>query len=272
MRYSAAELIRMRLLALMVGRGDLNDAQTLADDPGFAMAFGRKDLPSTATLCRFERKIDNRVIEAGNQFLLDMYFRYGFKRKYVFIDVDNTPVPLYGHQELVKFNGHYCCNCYLPLLAFIDGFPVAVFNGNADGRKIMAAQFRQMVERIRERSPKSIVILRADRGFNSRALIDLCEELGCYYIIGLAPTASSKLCSMTGSRNLSTFFVVRLRSAATCYGTTASSMTTRPVLGADLAASSCAITGMTNVGSGILGSFKPTFRGKPTAVAETCGD
>lgn len=172
-RYSAAELIRMRLLALMVGREDLNDAQTLADDPGFAMAFGRKDLPSTATLCRFERKIDNRVIEAGNQFLLDMYFRYGFKRKYVFIDVDNTPVPLYGHQELVKFNGHYRYNCYLPLLAFIDGFPVAVFNGNADGRKIMAAQFRQMVERIRERSPKSIVILRADRGFNSRALIDL---------------------------------------------------------------------------------------------------
>lgn len=182
----------MRLLALMVGREDLNDAQTLADDPGFAMAFGRKDLPSTATLCRFERKIDNRVIEAGNQFLLDMYFRYGFKRKYVFIDVDNTPVPLYGHQELVKFNGHYCCNCYLPLLAFIDGFPVAVFNGNADGRKIMAAQFRQMVERIRERSPKSIVILRADRGFNSRALIDLCEELGCYYIIGLAPNSKLK--------------------------------------------------------------------------------
>lgn len=190
--YSAAQFLQMRLLALMVGREDLNDTQTLAEDVGFTMAWGRKDLPSTATLCRFERKIDSRGIKAGNQFLLDMYFRFGFKRKYIYIDVDNTPVPLHGHQELVKFNGHYGCNCYLPLLAFIDGFPVAVFNGNEDGRKVMAAQFRQMVERIREHCPKSIIILRADSGFNSRALIDLCEELGCYYVIGLAPNTKLK--------------------------------------------------------------------------------
>ena len=44
------------------------------------------------------------------------------------ISVDNTQVELYGHQEGLKFDGHYrCnrnCNCCLPLLAFIDGFPV----------------------------------------------------------------------------------------------------------------------------------------------------
>lgn len=197
-RYSAAQLVLLRLFALMAGKEDLNDVPTLSGDPGFTMAIGRKDLPSTATLCRFERKIGEDVIDAGNQFLLDMYFRYGYKRKYVYIDVDNTPVPLHGHQEFVKFNGHYGCNCYLPLLAFIDGFPVAVFNGNEDGRKVMVKQFRAIVERIRERSPKSIIILRADSGFNGKALIDLCDELGCYYIIGLAPNAKLKamLCDM----------------------------------------------------------------------------
>ena len=191
-RYSAPELLDLRLKALMAGREDLNDFDTLSSDPGFVMACGRSDLPSTATLCRFERRISGTTIEAGNKFLLDMYFRYSGNRKYIFIDVDNTPVPLYGHQENVKFNGHYGVNCYLPLLLFIDGFPIGVYNGNEDGRKVMVQQLKPIVDKIRERRPDSVIILRADSGFNGKELIDLCEANGCYYIIGLAPNARLK--------------------------------------------------------------------------------
>lgn len=188
-KFKASELLELRIFALMAGSEDLNDFPDLARDPGFTMVFGKKDLPSTATLCRFERRISQKVIDRGNSFLLETFFKYCGNQRYLYIDVDNTPVELFGHQENVHYNGHYRCNCYLPLLAFINGYPVGVFNGHEDGRKTMAAQFRKMVETIRARRKDSIIILRADSGFNGRTLIDLCEELGCYYIIGLAPNS-----------------------------------------------------------------------------------
>lgn len=186
-RYSAAQLLELRLLALIAGREDLNDFKKLPSDPGYMLACGLKELPSFSTLCRFERDITDETLKAGNKFLLDMYFRYSGNQKYIFIDIDNTPVELYGHQENVKFNGHYGCNCYLPLLAFIDGFPIAVHNGNEDGRKVMVKHLKTLVDFIRARRPNSVIILRADSGFNGTELIDLCEKTGCYYLIGLAP-------------------------------------------------------------------------------------
>lgn len=186
-KHSAKDLLTQRLMGLMVGKEDLCDTDQLAADPGFMLAIGRNRLASTATLSRFEQKVEQSTLDAGNALLLDMYFRFGNLSKYVYIDVDNTPVELHGYQEKVKFNGHYMCNCYLPLLAFINGFPVGVYNGNEDGRATVVAHLRGIVDRIRKRRPDAIIILRADSGFNGTELIDLCEDLGCYYLIGLAP-------------------------------------------------------------------------------------
>lgn len=187
LKFSSWDLLEQRLIGLIAGKEDLNDYELLKKDPGFITALGRHQIASTATLCRFERSIDQSLIDAANRFLLDVYFRYGYKQKYIFIDVDNTPVELFGHQENVKFNGHYRCNCYLPLLAFIDGFPIGVFNGTQDGRKTMIQVFESMIQRIKQHNPNAIITLRADTGFNSKELIDLCEKLGGYYLIGLAP-------------------------------------------------------------------------------------
>ena len=189
-RFSPLQLLIQRLLSLIAGKEDLNDCVCLEKDPGFLMALGSKQVASASTLCRFERSIDESVLEAGNRFLLDSYFRYGNKRKYIFIDVDNTPVELYEHQENVKFNGHYRCNCYLPLLAFVDGFPVGIFNSTQEGRKTMINVFELMIVKIREHNPDAVITLRADSEFNNVELIDLCEKLGCYYLIGLSPNSA----------------------------------------------------------------------------------
>ena len=191
-KHSAESLFLQRFAGLLVGCEDLNDSPLLQNDSGFICALGKENLASTATLCRFERKVTKATIEKGNELLLDMWLRYGQRTRYIFIDVDNTPVELYGHQENVKFNGHYNCNCYLPLLAFIDGFPVGVFNGTIDGRKTMVASFGAMIDRIKKSRPNAIIILRADSGFNGKELIDFCERKNCYYIIGLSPNAALK--------------------------------------------------------------------------------
>ena len=54
----------------------------------------------------------------------------------------------------------------------------------------MLSVFESMIVKIRERNPGAIITLRADSGFNNVELIDLCEKLGCYYLIGLSPNSA----------------------------------------------------------------------------------
>ena len=46
-----------------------------------------------------------------------------------------------------------------------------------------------LVGRIRERFPKTHIVLRGDSGFARDALMDWCETNGAYYILGLAKNA-----------------------------------------------------------------------------------
>lgn len=179
------DLIRQRFFALMAGYEDLNDHDALSQEEGFRLTLGSK-VASSTTLCRFERSITEQTINKGNEFLRDFYLQHGPRKKVVIIDVDNTPVETFGFQESQYFNGHYNCKCYLPLLAFIDGYPVGVYNGTTDGRKKMLEVLQPLVTAIRKRRPNTVILLRADSGFNSTALIELCEELNIYYVIGLA--------------------------------------------------------------------------------------
>lgn len=183
--YALFDMIWQRLSALIAGREDLNDHDDLGADAVFRAATGLERIASCSTLCRFENKITQETIDAGNEFLQEMYLSYGTRRKVIIIDVDNTPVELFGNQEGRKFNGHYKCNCYLPLIAFIDGFPVGVYNGTEDGRATMLRVFRPLVKKLQARMPGVVLLLRADAGFNNVQLIDMCEELGIYYLIGL---------------------------------------------------------------------------------------
>lgn len=187
--FSNMALIKQRFLALMAGYEDLNDHDALAMDDGFRAAVGG-ELASCSTLCRFERSIPQETIDKGNEFLRDFYLQHGTRKKTIIIDVDNTPVETFGLQEGRKFNGHYDCNCYLPLLAFIDGYPIGVYNGTIDGRKRMLEVLKPMVDAIKAKRPDTVILLRADSGFNNTALIDLCDELGIYYLIGLAQNKS----------------------------------------------------------------------------------
>lgn len=184
-QYTNMDLVRQRFFALMAGYEDLNDHNTLNKDKGFRLALG-SNIASCSTLCRFERQITEETINKGNEFLRDFYLKHGPRKKVVIIDVDNTPVETFGFQENQYFNGHYNCKCYLPLLAFIDGYPVGVYNGTTDGRKKMLDVLQPLVTAIRQCRPNTVILLRADSGFNSTALIDLCEELKIYYVIGLA--------------------------------------------------------------------------------------
>lgn len=188
-KYSNTDLLIQRFVALIAGYEDLNDHDVLGFDECFRTVLGR-EIASCSTLCRFERGIEQDTIDAGNKFLVDLWLKWGRRTKVIVIDADNTPVETFGMQEGRKFNGHYDCNCYLPLALFIDGFSIGVYNGTIDGRKRMLEILKPLVEQVKASRPDTVILLRADSGFNNTALIDLCEELGIYYLIGLAKNKS----------------------------------------------------------------------------------
>ena len=113
-KYSNTDLLIQRFVALIAGYEDLNDHDVLGFDECFRTVLGR-EIASCSTLCRFERGIEQDTIDAGNKFLVDQWLKWSRRTKVIVIDADNTPVETFGMQEGRKFNGHYDCNCYLPL-------------------------------------------------------------------------------------------------------------------------------------------------------------
>lgn len=77
---------------------------------------------------------------------------------------------------------------------YLHGYPIAVYGaaGASDARKVLEHYLPRLLKRIREAFPDYIIVLRADSGFNSNALIDTCLKLGAHYIMGFAPIKAAQ--------------------------------------------------------------------------------
>lgn len=198
-------MFEQRVLALVAGFEDLNDHDQLFHDPGFCSALGTGNTAGSATLCRFENSFDRHSINALNDTLLNAFVdadkKLGLlprirRKKYrcLFLDVDSTYIELYGNQEKKSYNGHYQCSCLAPVLCYLDGYPVAVYGaaGTSDARKVLEHYLPRLLKRIREALPDYIIVLRADSGFNSNALIETCRKYGAHYIMGFPPIKAAQ--------------------------------------------------------------------------------
>ena len=124
--------------------------------------------------------------------LLPTYRRKG--RRCLFLDVDSTYVDLFGNQEEKSYNGHYKRNCLAPVLCYLHGYPIAVFGagGTKDARKVLEPQFKRLIARIKTLFPDYVIVLRGDAGFNSKFLIDTCDQCFVKYITGLPPNKKAQ--------------------------------------------------------------------------------
>lgn len=105
------------------------------------------------------------------------------------LDVDSTHVDLYGNQERKSYNAHYQTSCQAPVLCFLNGWPIAVYNaaGTEDGRKVLEHQLERLIKIIKRAFPHHCILLRGDSGFNSRKIIKICEKQNICYVIGFSP-------------------------------------------------------------------------------------
>ena len=66
-------MFRQRLLALVASYEDLNDHESLCDDPGFMTVVGTERIAGSSNLCRFENAFDRVGIDTLNQTLLKAF-------------------------------------------------------------------------------------------------------------------------------------------------------------------------------------------------------
>ncbi|MCD8339988.1 MAG: transposase [Burkholderiales bacterium] len=211
--YTDKDLLLTRVIMTFADLPALDDVNLAKQDPLIRETIGR--LPSPATLCRQEmaigsiceaerdRKLNGRRIEdlpkhdpdaIGSEFfdkcndllLKDKLRRIPKYPKYLVLDADSTFIKTDGRQQGASFDGKNRANGYFPLLCFLCGEIVHIqhASGATDGRRLLENDLEGIIDKIRVKFPNTPIVLRADAGFNSQKLVDICNKKKIYYLIG----------------------------------------------------------------------------------------
>jgi hypothetical protein len=187
-------LLAQRVMAIALGYEDLNDHQTLRDDPALQLAAGRRPEPdahlaSPPTLCRLENRVDRKASVAIAAVLVEQFLAaHPTPPEHLILDFDATDDPVHGDQERRFFRGYYDHHCFLPLYVFCgDELLVAYLRpSKIDAAKHTRAVLKLLVEKLRGVWPKVKITIRADSGFCRRRLMRWCDSHGVGYVLGLA--------------------------------------------------------------------------------------
>lgn len=188
--HGAETMLRQRVMALIAGWEDLNDAQTLRQDPIHQVAAGSEgELASAPTLCRFENAQARSTAWAVNTELVEQFIAsHPQAPAVVILDFDATDTPVHGNQENRFFHGYYDCHCFLPLYVFCGDQLLTAYlrPSNIDAAKHSAAILKLLVTRLRKAWPRTKIVFRADSGFCRDLLLTWCDRHEVKYVVGLA--------------------------------------------------------------------------------------
>jgi len=193
-----AEIIRFRMLMIVAGYEDGNDADTLRCDPMFKLALDRlpsgDDLCSQSTISRLENLPDRRALLRLGRALVDQFcgsFRAVPKR--IVLDIDDTFDRVHGGQQLRLFNAYHDDYGFQPIVVF-DGEGRFVSVLLRPGKRPSGVEIRGFVRRfvgaIRAHWPKVEILLRADSHYAAPEVFEWCRANRVDWIFGLAPNVS----------------------------------------------------------------------------------
>jgi hypothetical protein len=193
-RHDLRSMLAQRIFGIALGYEDLNDHQTLRDDPLMALLAERRadpdgPLASPSTLCRFENAVTPESLIRMSRVLVDQFLAsYDQPPAEIVLDFDATDDPVHGDQEHRFFHGYYDHYCFLPLYVFCgDHLLVAYLRpSNIDAAKHARGILKLLVDRIRQVWPDTRIIFRGDSGFCRWKLLRWCEGHGIGYVVGLA--------------------------------------------------------------------------------------
>src|SRR5580692_9466369 len=199
-KHRLSEMLAQRIYGLALGYEDLNDHEQLRWDPLLGLLSGKRELDEPlagkSTLNRLEltgrskryHKISYST-ESMDRLLTDVYLEsHAAPPAQIVLDLDATDIPLYGHQPERFFHGYYDSYCYLPLYIFAgDQLLCARLRpANQDAAAGSVEEVSRIVAQVRQRWPKTRIVLRADSGFCREELMAWCEQNQVDYLFGLA--------------------------------------------------------------------------------------
>ncbi len=197
--HSYADMIRARLFAIACGYEDCDDLDVLRFDAAFKLACGRlpetgRDLMSQPSLSRLENTPSWRALVRMGLSMIDLFCDSfaGVPRRIV-LDVDDTDDVVHGGQQLALFNAHYDAYCFQPIHIFeaATGKPVLSLlrPGKRPSGEEVARILEHVIRRIRQHWPRVEITVRGDGHYATPEVMDLLEDQGCGYILGLAGNA-----------------------------------------------------------------------------------
>lgn len=187
-------MLAQRIFSIALGYEDLNDQQTMREDPALQTAVDcepdeESPLASPPTLCRLENRVKRRALVRMSQVLVETFLNsYDKPPQEITLDFDATDDPIHGSQEGRFFQGYYQHYCFLPLYVFCGGHLLCAYlrPSNIDAARHSRAITKLLVEAIRHRWPEVKITIRGDSGFCRWRLMRWCEKHGVFYVFGLA--------------------------------------------------------------------------------------
>lgn len=195
--HSQRTLLAQRIFGIALGYEDLNDHQSLREDPLFQVLSERgvrADLPlaSPPTLCRLENRVDRQALARIAEVFVETFVRsHTTAPEELILDFDPTNDPVHGKQEQRFFHGYYDEYCFLPLYVFCGSQLLVAYlrPAHIDGAKHSRAILKLLVKRFRRQWPNVRIVFRGDSGFCRWKLMRWCDKHDVGYLIGLARNA-----------------------------------------------------------------------------------
>jgi hypothetical protein len=193
-RHEQRTMIAQRVLGIALGHEDLNDHQTLRNDPLLQTLTEKtpdleEPLASPPTLCRLENRVGRKALVQMSEVLVESFVAsFDSPPKELVLDFDATDDVVHGNQEGRGFHGYYDHYCFLPLYVFCEEQLLVSYLRPSliDAAKHSRAILKLLVRRFRREWPAVRIIFRADSGFCRWKLLRWCDRHDVGYCVGLA--------------------------------------------------------------------------------------
>jgi hypothetical protein len=142
--------------------------------------------------------LDEKSIGSFNR-LLEILFEKGNpvqSTKQIVLDLDSTLFQTFGKQDGTSFNFHYSSKGYHPLMLFNglngDLMKVELRAGSVYTSKGIKSFLEPVFKWLKNRYPNTHLLVRADSGFATPELYDLCNDYDVEFLIRLKANATLK--------------------------------------------------------------------------------
>ena len=190
-----ASMIRSRIFAIGCGYEDCDDLDGLRHDPALKVACERLPdtghaLASQPTLSRLENTPSWRELARMGLALIDLFCSsFPTVPGHIVLDIDDTSDRTHGDQQMSLFNTHAGGYCFQPIHIYdaASQKPVCFVlrPGKRPSGQEAAQVLRHVIRRIRQNWPRVAITVRGDGHYGTPEVMELLEQTGCTYILGL---------------------------------------------------------------------------------------